>query len=62
MIQDRGSVPAWGAWPVDTGQVRFALWAPQARSVELLLDEAAPQALSAQGDGFFTATVPATAG
>jgi maltooligosyltrehalose trehalohydrolase len=52
--------PSLGAWP-DTGGVRFRLWAPERREVELVLEDAgrvqAPS-LERDRDGYWHALVP----
>ncbi|MFT4248127.1 MAG: malto-oligosyltrehalose trehalohydrolase, partial [Pseudomonas sp.] len=49
--------PRWGAWPVGDGGVHFALWAPSAREVALLLDDGRSHPLAPQADGFHAALV-----
>ena len=46
-----------GAQVEAEGRVRFRLWAPSARSVDLLLDDAAPRALQPAADGWYGLTV-----
>jgi len=51
----------WGAWPVGDGRWSFALWAPAAEYVELILEgEALP--MTTMGDGWFGTQVAAPAG
>ncbi|KLD70734.1 malto-oligosyltrehalose trehalohydrolase [Xanthomonas pisi] len=57
MNQRNDIIPAWGAWPAGEGQVRFALWAPDATRVEVVLDDGTRSALQAGQDGFFAATL-----
>ncbi|KHM90565.1 hypothetical protein OR60_21660, partial [Xanthomonas vesicatoria] len=57
MNQRNDIIPAWGAWPAGEGQVRFALWAPNATSVEVVFDDGTRSALQAGQDGFFTAAL-----
>ncbi len=57
MNQRNAITPAWGAWPAGEGQVRFALWAPAAKSVDVVFDNGARSALQAGQDGFFSALI-----
>ncbi len=51
----------WGAWPLDDDQWSFALWAPAAQHVEVILEgEAMP--MPAMGDGWFATQLAAHAG
>jgi len=50
----------WGAEPLGQGQWRFALWAPEARIVELELD-GARRRMERDGEGFWRATAVAKA-
>jgi maltooligosyltrehalose trehalohydrolase len=43
----------FGAEPTSDGRVRFRLWAPSARSVELMLADAPAVAMPAVGDGWY---------
>ena len=52
---------ALGATPLDDGLVEFAVWAPQARQVEVEV-RGERHALAAAGDGFHEAAVPAAPG
>jgi maltooligosyltrehalose trehalohydrolase len=52
---------AWGAEPEGDGRWRFALWAPEAREVEIELGRAR-HALGREPDGFWSARIPAQAG
>ncbi|MBD4965952.1 malto-oligosyltrehalose trehalohydrolase, partial [Xanthomonas citri pv. citri] len=61
MNERNDTTPAWGAWPAGEGQVRFALWAPDARSVEVVFDDGARIALQAAQDGFFSAVIECAA-
>ncbi|WP_311239548.1 MULTISPECIES: malto-oligosyltrehalose trehalohydrolase [unclassified Xanthomonas] len=61
MNQRNDIIPAWGAWPAGEGQVRFALWAPDATRVEVVFDDGTRSALQAGQDGFFTATLACAA-
>ncbi|MEB1100862.1 malto-oligosyltrehalose trehalohydrolase [Xanthomonas campestris pv. campestris] len=54
MIERNVTTPAWGAWPAGDGQVRFALWAPDAHTVEVIFDSGERAALQRQDDGFFS--------
>jgi len=51
-----------GAHLLDATSARFALWAPDARSVSLQLDQQPAIALQAKGDGWFSGIAPAQAG
>lgn len=57
MIERNVTTPAWGAWPAGDGQVRFALWAPDAHTVEVIFDSGERAALQRQDDGFFSGVV-----
>ncbi|MEB1549231.1 malto-oligosyltrehalose trehalohydrolase [Xanthomonas campestris pv. campestris] len=57
MIERNVTTPAWGAWPAGDGQVRFALWAPDAHTVEVIFDSGERAALQRQDDGFFGGVV-----
>ncbi|KAF1071079.1 MAG: Malto-oligosyltrehalose trehalohydrolase [Pseudomonas citronellolis] len=57
----RAAHTASGAHPLPAGQTRFALWAPAAQRVEVHIDGQA-QALQAEGDGWFGATLAGPAG
>ncbi|MEA9797564.1 malto-oligosyltrehalose trehalohydrolase [Xanthomonas campestris pv. raphani] len=57
MIERNVTTPAWGAWPAGDGQVRFALWAPEAHTVEVIFDSGERAALQRQDDGFFSGVV-----
>ncbi|WP_115007316.1 malto-oligosyltrehalose trehalohydrolase [Xanthomonas campestris] len=57
MIERNVTTPAWGAWPAGDGQVRFALWAPDADTVEVIFDSGERAALQRQDDGFFSGVV-----
>ncbi|CAE6701450.1 malto-oligosyltrehalose trehalohydrolase [Xanthomonas arboricola] len=61
MNERNDTTPAWGAWPAGEGQVRFALWAPDAKSVEVVFDDGARVALQAAQDGFFSAVIACAA-
>lgn len=55
-----------GAEVLPSGGVRFRVWAPKRRSVEVVIEGgpgagAAPAALEAEGDGYFSGTVPIAA-
>lgn len=52
MNQRTAITPVWGAWPAGEGQVRFALWAPAAKNVDVVFDTGARSALQAGQDGF----------
>ncbi|MFA1753643.1 malto-oligosyltrehalose trehalohydrolase [Xanthomonas campestris] len=54
MIERNVTTPAWGAWPAGDGQVHFALWAPDAHTVEVIFDSGERAALQRQDDGFFS--------
>ncbi|MFS8371872.1 malto-oligosyltrehalose trehalohydrolase [Xanthomonas campestris] len=54
MIERNVTTPAWGAWPAGDGQVSFALWAPDAHTVEVIFDSGERAALQRQDDGFFS--------
>ncbi|MEH3159304.1 MAG: malto-oligosyltrehalose trehalohydrolase [Sphingomonas taxi] len=54
--------PRWGARLGHNGRTRFALWAPDRDGVMLEIDGAAPVPMTAEGDGWFAATLPAPAG
>ncbi|WP_045491041.1 malto-oligosyltrehalose trehalohydrolase [Pseudomonas sp. StFLB209] len=56
--------PAWrhGAVMQDRQHTRFALWAPDAQNVSLLLDNAQALAMPAQGDGWFVLETACPAG
>ncbi len=51
--------PSLGAWPDDNG-VRFRVWAPEKRSVDVLLEGQEPRviALERHSDGTFGGLVP----
>nr|WP_314493072.1 malto-oligosyltrehalose trehalohydrolase [uncultured Pseudomonas sp.] len=51
-----------GAHLLDATSARFALWAPDARHVNVVLEGQAPFELAPQEDGWFAGTVPCTAG
>ncbi len=51
-----------GAHLLDATSARFALWAPDARHVSVLLDGQPPVDLPAAEEGWFFGTVPCTAG
>ncbi|MCW0417221.1 hypothetical protein NB689_002975 [Xanthomonas sacchari] len=51
-----------GAWPGANGEVAFALWAPDAERVELVLGDDRRQPLQAIGDGYFAATLACAPG
>lgn len=51
-----------GAWLDEHGRTHFALWAPDAKSVAVHLQDDQRHAMSADQDGWFTATLPAGAG
>lgn len=57
MIERNVTTPAWGAWPAGDGQVRFALWAPDAHTVEVIFDSGERATLQRQDDGFFSGVV-----
>ena len=57
MIERNVTTPAWGAWPAGDGQVRFALWALDAHTVEVIFDSGERAALQRQDDGFFSGVV-----
>ncbi|MEA9761452.1 malto-oligosyltrehalose trehalohydrolase [Xanthomonas campestris pv. raphani] len=57
MIERNVTTPAWGAWSAGDGQVRFALWAPDAHTVEVIFDSGERAALQRQDDGFFSGVV-----
>lgn len=52
MNERNDTLPAWGAWPAGEGQVRFALWAPDAKGVDVVFDDGVRRALHAGQDGF----------
>ncbi|WP_372392165.1 malto-oligosyltrehalose trehalohydrolase [Xanthomonas sp. NCPPB 3582] len=62
MNERDATTPAWGAWPAGEGQVRFALWAPEASRVEVVFADGARAALQAGADGFFSAVLACAAG
>lgn len=51
-----------GAHLMDATSARFALWAPDARSVSVELEQQPPVALLADDDGWFTGVAPCKAG
>ena len=57
MIERNVTTPAWGTWPAGDGQVRFALWALDAHTVEVIFDSGERAALQRQDDGFFSGVV-----
>ena len=52
----------WGPTPLSAGRIRFALWAPGARSVMLEIAGLAPVPMQAEPDGWFAADVAAGPG
>ncbi|MGY4535072.1 maltooligosyltrehalose trehalohydrolase [Pseudomonas sp. TE3786] len=56
------SGPAHGALYLDEGNTRFALWAPSAKSVELVFAGGSTQALHKQADGWFRRDLPCPLG
>ncbi|HBK47667.1 MAG TPA: malto-oligosyltrehalose trehalohydrolase, partial [Xanthomonadaceae bacterium] len=54
--------PRWGALPAGAGRVRFALWAPQASEVEVVLDGDRVHPLVPHADGFHAATLDCAPG
>lgn len=62
MNQRTAITPVWGAWPAGEGQVRFALWAPAAKNVDVVFDTGARSALQAGQDGFFSAVIDCAPG
>ncbi|HUG55136.1 MAG TPA: malto-oligosyltrehalose trehalohydrolase [Vicinamibacteria bacterium] len=57
----RPSSPPWrpslGAWP-EAGGVRFRVWAPARRRVDLVLEDGPPRPMDKQADGTFHGFVP----
>lgn len=51
-----------GAWLDENGQTHFSLWAPDAKSVAVQLQDDEQHAMAATEDGWFTATLPIGAG
>lgn len=52
----------FGAEPLDAAHTRFRLWAPDARSVSLVVDGAAPVPLQGRPDGWYELVAAAPAG
>ncbi|SHL82945.1 malto-oligosyltrehalose trehalohydrolase [Phytopseudomonas punonensis] len=51
-----------GAWPDDNGHTQFSLWAPDAKSVAVQLQDQTQHEMTAGENGWFTTTLPAPAG
>ncbi|GLX12706.1 malto-oligosyltrehalose trehalohydrolase [Pseudomonas straminea] len=51
-----------GAWPDETGHTHFALWAPDAKSVAVKLQDDTQHAMTASDNGWYAATLPVAAG
>jgi len=54
--------PRHGAWLNDSGHTHFALWAPDAKRVAVTLQDDTQHEMSANDDGWFTASLPLAAG
>lgn len=52
----------WGPAPLEGGQTRFRLWAPDCAAVALEVEGRAPQPMAARDDGWFEADAPMGAG
>lgn len=51
-----------GPMVLQDGTTRFTLWAPSAERVDIMLNDAAPQAMTRGDDGFYLITLPAGPG
>ncbi len=57
MADGEGIISQWGPKWLDDGRVRFRLWAPEAETLDVVI-EGAPRPMTAMGDGWFEADVP----
>lgn len=55
-------VQKFGAWTIDSGQVEFSLWAPEAQKVELAIEGGERFAMQRRGGGIFFARVSVKVG
>lgn len=55
-------VTRWGATPLEDGNTRFALWAPNAAAVSIEIEGAPRVAMTRDDDGWVSATLPVGSG